>query len=153
MSMISVSDVMTTDVYAFARDTSIQSAVRVLTNRHLTGAPVLSESGQPVGVVTMGDLLDPDRERSFVNGYPLFYRVADSHLEELTDGVVTLQGLVSDVMSPFVLSIQSSAHLVEAANRMIAEQVHRLLVMDDARLVGIVTSIDLLRGFVMQLRK
>jgi len=42
-----------------------------------------------------------------------------------------------------------SASLVEAANRMVSEQVHRLLVMDGTRLVGIVSSTDLLRGFVL----
>ena len=62
-------------------------------------------------------------------------------------------GQVIGAMSPFVLSIEPTETIVEAASRMIAENVHRLLVIDKGKLVGIVTSIDLLRGFVIKRRK
>lgn len=144
-----VSDVMTIDVYAFAQDTSIDTAARILANRHISGAPVISRSGQPVGVVTMADLVDPDRPRTQRSGYPLFYRIVEDRIEEIGDDVATGEGRVADVMSPFVLSIEASATLREAAHRMIGEQVHRLLVMDGTRLVGIVSSLDLLRGLAV----
>lgn len=147
-----VADIMTADVYAFAQDTSLETAARVLTTRRISGAPVLDPSGRPLGVVTMADLVDPDRQATPKQGYPLFYRLVEETVEELGDHVSVSTGQVADVMSPFVLSIESSASLVEAANRMVGEQVHRLLVMDGTRLVGIVTSTDLLRGFVMLLR-
>jgi CBS domain-containing protein len=150
MTIKTVSQVMTDDIYAFAQDTSIETAARVLSTRHISGAPVISPSGRPIGVVTMADLVDPDRPRTQRSGYPLFYHLTDSDMEELGDDVLMGEGLVADVMSPFVLSIESTALVFEAASRMISEQVHRLLVMDDTRLVGIVTSLDLLRGFVMQ---
>lgn len=152
MEIKTVSDVMSSDVYAFAEDTSIDTAVRVLVTRHITGAPVLSSTGQPIGVVSITDLADPDRPHTPNDGYPLFYRMIDEVLHEVGDDVSVSKGRVSDVMSPFVLSIQASASLVEAANRMISEQVHRLLVMEETNLVGIVSSTDLLRGFVIQSR-
>lgn len=150
MTIRTVSDVMTNDIYAFAQDTSIETAARVLTTRNISGAPVISPSGKPVGVITMADLVDPDRLRTQRSGYPLFYHLTDSEIQEMGDDVLVSEGQVADVMSPFVLSIGSTATLIEASNRMISERVHRLLVMDDTRLVGIVTSLDLLRGFVMQ---
>jgi CBS domain-containing protein len=150
MATKTVSDVMTNDVYAFAQDTSIETAARLLVNRHITGAPVISGAGKPIGVVTIADLVDPDRPRTQRDGYPLYYRVADDELAEVGDDVSVTEGQVADVMSPFVLSIESGASLTEAAHRMLSEQVHRLLVMDDTRLVGIVTSLDLLRGLVTQ---
>ena len=55
-------------------------------------------------------------------------------------------------MSPFVLSIKSSASIVAAAQLMLSETVHRLLILEGNRLVGIVTSTDLLRGFVRAMR-
>jgi CBS domain-containing protein len=150
MTIKTVSEVMSDDIYAFAQDTSIETAARVLTTRSISGAPVLSPSGKPVGVVTMADLVDPDRPRTQRNGYPLFYHLTDSEIEEIGDDILMNEGQVADVMSPFVLSIGSTATLIEASNRMISERVHRLLVMDDTRLVGVVTTLDLLRGFVMQ---
>ena len=144
---------MTGDVYAFAQDTSIETAARVLSTRHITGAPVVTQKGRPVGVVAIADLLDLDRPHTLRDGYPLFYRIIDSTLEEIGGHFPVSTGQVADVMSPFVLSIESSATVAEAANRMISESVHRLLVMDSGALTGIVTSIDLLRGFAMQMRQ
>lgn len=147
-----VSDVMSHDIYAFAQDTSIETAARVLAVRHISGAPVLSASGRPVGVVTLADLVDRGRPRTQRQGYPLYYRLVDDDIEELGDSVEVSEGRVVDVMSPFVLSIESTATLAEAAHRMVGEGVHRLLVMDETRLVGIVTSLDLLRGFITRAR-
>ena len=152
LSSATVADVMSNEVYAFAQDTSIETAARVLTERHITGAPVVTLSGRPVGVVTIADLLDPDRPRTLRDGYPLFYRITYNTLEEIGDDVPITRGQVDDVMSPFVLSIESTATIAEAASRMIGEDVHRLLVMAAGSLIGIVTSLDLLRGFATQMR-
>ncbi len=141
-----VADIMTRDVFAVAPDTSLETTRRLLTSRHITGAPVVTISGRVVGVVTLADLVDPDAVISDDEGYPLFYRVKDGQTHEIGDTVRVNNGKVEDVMSPFVLSIESSASVPEAAQRLISEEVHRLLVMDGNQLVGIVTATDLLRG-------
>lgn len=142
---------MTTDVFAVAPDTSIDTVARLFATKHITGAPVVAADGRPVGVVTLTDLADPDKVRTDRDGYPMFYRLTDGRAPVEVGSDVTFEGgIVSDVMSPFVLSIESSATLAMAANRLVSEGVHRLLVMDDAKLVGIITSTDLLRGFAQQ---
>jgi CBS domain-containing protein len=143
-----VADVMTDDVPVLSQDTSIETAARVMVNKHIAGAPVLSRTGQPVGVVSMMDLLEATGSRGHRASYPLFYRVADDDSEDLGDAAVVSDGQIADVMSPFVLSIEATATLNEAARRMISEQVHRLLVLDGTRLVGVVTALDLLRAYV-----
>ena len=143
-----VSEVMTRDVYAVGADTSIETASRLLTTKHITGAPVVSAEGRPIGVVTLADLADPDRQRSEGEGYSLYYRLEAGGRFEVSDGVGVGGGRVSDVMSPFVLSIHASAELRTAGRIMLNDQVHRLLVVDEGKLVGIVSAIDLLRGFI-----
>lgn len=141
--------IMTRDIYAVAPDTSIDTAARLLTTRHIGGAPVVTRHGTPVGVISLFDLVDPDKPRTQRDGHPMFYRMADGHPVALGDDVQLSGGRVSDVMSPFVLSIDAGASLREAAQLMVEENVHRLLVMDGKRLVGIVTTTDLLRAFAM----
>ncbi len=145
---IPVSTIMTRDIYAVAPDTSIDTAARLLSTQHISGAPVVNGQGRPVGVVSMADLVDPDRPRPSTEGYPLFYHLVAGERTEVGDDVQLTEGRVADIMSPFVLSIDAGASLVEAATLMLAENVHRLLVMDGRKLVGIVTTTDLLRGFV-----
>ncbi len=147
MHELTVRDVMTVDVYAVAEDTAISTAARLLATRHITGAPVVTSSGRPIGVVSLADLVDPDRDRTQRDGYPLYYQLINGVRTELSDGVAVEPGCVADIMSPFVLSIHSSASLRDAAKIMLNDGVHRLLVVEDGGLVGIVTSTDLLRGF------
>ena len=54
--------------------------------------------------------------------------------------------LVDEVMTRTVLSVPSSADVRDAARRMVETGVHRLLVLDDGRLLGIVTSSDIVRA-------
>ena len=137
---------MTREVVAVAPDTGVETAARLFTTHHIGGAPVVSEDGRPLGVVTLADLVDPDRDTTRKKGYSHFYTVAGGQAHEIGDGIETSSGQVGDVMSPFVLSITASASLPEAARVMIDDGVHRLLVLDGESLVGIVTSTDLLRG-------
>jgi len=141
-----VADVMTRDVFAVAPDTSLETTRRLFASQHITGAPVVTESGRVVGVVTLADLVDPDAVLSDDEGYPLFYRLKDGVPRKIGELARANSGVVEDVMSPFVLSIESSATVTEAAQRLVGEEVHRLLVMDGNRLAGIVTATDLLRG-------
>jgi len=145
---MNVNDVMTRDVYAVAPDTSLETAARLLARLHVTGAPVVGPGGNPVGVVSLSDLVDPDGPRSAHPGYPRFYRMTDGDLEEVGEAAQVGPGCVADVMSPFVIGIEANAPLSVAAERMLDDGVHRLLVLDHARLIGIVTSMDLLRGFI-----
>ena len=148
MQKLQVADVMTRDIFAVAPDTSLETAARMLTQRRITGAPVVSTEGLAVGVVTLSDLTDPDRDGSEREGYSMFYRVADGWATEVGDLHDPQPGRVEDVMTPSPLCTEESASLEDAARRMLAFGVHRLLVTKDGALVGIVTSIDLLRGFV-----
>jgi CBS domain-containing protein len=143
-----VADVMTRDIFAVAPDTSLETAARMLTNRRITGAPVVSTDGRAVGVVTLADLTDPDRGHGELDGYSMFYRVTDGWAIEVGDLLDPRPGRVEDVMTRSPLCTEESATIEEAARRLIAFGVHRLLVTKDGALVGIVTSIDLLRGFV-----
>jgi len=56
--------------------------------------------------------------------------------------------VVADVMSPFILSVRPETALMDAAKLMVDDDVHRLLVTAEGRLVGIVSSMDVLRGLV-----
>jgi len=143
-----VMDVMTRDVFAVAPDTGLETAARLLANRGISGAPVLSEGKRIVGVVTLSDLVDPDRDHGEDPGYPLYYRVSDGFAHELGDHVLPQEGRVSDVMTPTVVSISADATVVEAAERMLQLGVHRLLVVRGEELVGIVTTVSLLKAFV-----
>lgn len=127
--MRTVRDIMEPDVLWIASDMPLERAAEELASRQISGAPVCSPDGKIVGMLSTTDLTE-------------FYGAA----HELR--------LVRDVMTPEMLAVAPDAPIDAAIKLMAFEGVHRLVVIDkDQRLVGIVTSMDVLRelaGFPRQ---
>src|SRR3990170_3696079 len=123
MSPLTVAEIMTREIFAVAPDTSLTTAARLFATRHISGAPGIDAPGKPLGVVTQTDLCDPDRDRTDRIGRSLFYRV--SHHPEMIrgDDALSPEGVVADVMSPFILSVRPETALMDAAKLMVDDDV------------------------------
>jgi CBS domain-containing protein len=150
MAEITVADVMTKDIVAVAPDTDLATIAKLLTERRISGVPVVSGKGSAVGVVTLADLADPDRKPSEATAFPVFYQIEDGWAAPTVDSKEPRKGRAEDVMTPVAVSVESSTSLLEASRVMVEERIHRLLVVEDDLLVGIVSTLDLLRGYVQQ---
>jgi CBS domain-containing protein len=148
-----VADVMSHEVICAGAEMTMLELDRILLDRHVSGAPVL-ENGRVVGVVSMVDVLralaqeylDPQRVSAF---YLSPFSISLPSLEQLVarSGIVPGQltvWRVRDVMSTQLVTASSSDPVAAAAQRMIDHRVHRLLVIDERKLVGVVTAFDLL---------
>lgn len=145
-SLPAVDEIMCTDILTVDEDMPGDVALRLLVERCVSGVPVV-RGLVPVGVVSVRDLVEPEGAGDQDNEYPLYYRLDGVMTPSCAADESAIEGRVADVMHPFVLSIEASANLVQAANRMLSEGVNRLLVRDGTDLVGVVTSTDLLGGF------
>jgi predicted transcriptional regulator len=145
-----VTDVMTPDVMTVNDEMTTDELVRFLTEREISGAPVVDGQGRLIGVVSMTDVGRHLAEPSDFApaAAPDFYRdtVDDMSLEYLGQRFVE-EPLVTvrDVMTPAVHQVPATASVAEAARMMVEHHIHRLIVTRDKEPVGIITSIDLLR--------
>jgi CBS domain-containing protein len=146
--MTTVSEVMTKEVFAVAPDTSLESAARMMASKSITGAPVVSEDGETVGVVTLIDLADPDNQASDNPGYSTFYQIADGWAQTIGNAKSPAAGRVADVMTRAALTTSEETSIEDAAALMLEAKVHRLLVERDGQLTGIVSTMDIIRGFL-----
>jgi CBS domain-containing protein len=146
MEDLTVGAAMSTELIALTPETSLTSAARLLVTCRISGAPVIDAAGRPVGVISLTDLADPDRPRSDGEGVCAYYRYDHGVLHLEGDGVVTRDGVVADVMTRHVLAVAPTTKLIEAIRYMSQLAVHRLLVADGEKLVGIITSMDVLRA-------
>jgi CBS domain-containing protein len=146
MSEKTVASLMSRNVISVQTETTVREAERLLSEHHISGVPVIDEEGSPLGVVSQHDLVRHEAKRLTAEESGLFFTDEES-FRELAQTPVDLADMpVEKVMSRDVYSIGSGESAAAAARRMRELHVHRLLVMEEERIVGIVTPMDLLRA-------
>jgi CBS domain-containing protein len=143
-----VREIMDSAPETVAPDAPVEEVVRVLRENELPGVPVIDAEGRCVGIVTEADLVLPDEQ-------------GDLHLPHyvnLFGGTVFLEPLgrfeqrlrkafasnAADMMTADPDTVSPDTTVREAA-RLIHESGHnRLPVVEDDRLVGVVTRVDVL---------
>jgi CBS domain-containing protein len=125
-----VSEVMCGSVVSVGPDDRCSDIADVLYNRGISAVPVVGPSNQLLGVVSGADLL----------------RAAIPELDTpAADSAVTTQARASDVMNRQPVTVAPSASVREAAEVMRRQQLRWLPVVQDGRLVGVVSRSDVLR--------
>jgi CBS domain-containing protein len=149
MRGLCVQDIMTRDVYAVGPDTDLGTVTALFSLRHISGVPVVDDAGRPLGIVTKTDLLAPGTRRRTQGGKPIYYRLRDGMIHTLgspRDEHVGQDGVVGDVMSAYLFTVSPKSPLVDAMRLMTGDEIHRVVVVDNGRIVGMVTTMDLLRA-------
>lgn len=145
---ITVEDIMTPDVIAVGPRTSLAAVIQLFLNHAIAGVPVIDEEGNALGMITTTDLLDPARRTTEV-GVAHYYRLwrGDVRIIGVTsEGDVMVRGIVADVMSESVVTIDHRASVRDAALIMARADLHRLLVTRNGRPCGLVTAMDCLKS-------
>lgn len=149
MGVLTVTDCMTREIFAVAPETSLEVTARLFSAKHISGVPVVDPEGHGLGVVTLNDLIDPDRSRGPAVGAPGYYKLVGGKLEPHHGGRVAAPGRADEVMTSFVVSVTADMPVREAMRLMVTDGIHRLFVHDDEkRIAGIVTSMDILRALL-----
>jgi CBS domain-containing protein len=131
-------DLMTKNPQSLRRDATVAEAAAFLAARGFSAAPVVDEACRPVGVVSRTDLL---RHFGRTAVHLLAARPGRGGAEP--DGSAP----VEDVMTPGVYCVHAATPAGKAVGKMLALDVRRLFVLDDAGvLVGVVSAFDVLRG-------
>lgn len=139
-------DVMIHPVLAVREDWTVHELASYFTEKSISGAPVLDKTGRLSGVVSLSDIVDQvtqDREPASrpARGWEKPYNPEDLRGLAIEDG----GRLVSEIMTPTFFTIPDTTSLPRIARTMVAGRIHRLLVTRQGHVVGIVTTLDLLR--------
>lgn len=118
-----IKDIMSKDIVHIESGKSVRDAARLMTDRHV-GCLIVTNNGQPVGIVTERDLVR-------------------KVLAEVFDASKVF---VSDVMSTPLFSTPPDATLEKAAELMAKYRVRRLPVVENNKLLGIITATDLMKS-------
>ena len=141
---------MNPDIMTVSEDMTTDELALYLTEREISGAPVVDGQGHLIGVVSMTDIgrhiAEPPEFASSRRSEFRGETAEDLALEDLGQRYVEERAVtVRDVMTPVVHQVPSSAAVAAAARIMIENHIHRLVVTEGKEPVGIITSMDLLR--------
>lgn len=145
--MMKVRDVMTGTVVSVQQGTPLKEVAQVLIERRISGVPVVDRDGVVVGVVSEADFLVKGQGADAIRHRPLARFLGESR--ETQAQLAKLAAVVAaEAMTAPAITIGAGRPISEAAALMTSRRVNRLPVVDDGRLVGIVTRTDLVRAYV-----
>jgi CBS domain-containing protein len=113
-------EIMTRDVISILDQATVEDAARILARNRISGLPVVNEGGMLMGLVTEHDLIAKQGRQ------------------------------VTDIMSRGVITVSPDTE-VEAVQHLLTNQrIRRVPVVEDGRVVGIVSRSDLVRQIAMR---
>ena len=141
-----VRDVMTSQVVSVRPATHLKDLARLLSERRISGVPVVDEDGELVGMVSEADLVAKQVGRPLSRRTPLDWIFGErpSPWEQRTRAATT----VGQAMTAPAITVGADRPLREAAALMVDRGVNRLPVIESGRLVGIITRADLVRAYL-----
>ena len=137
--------IMTRSVITIAPDATILEAAKTMLQHHVSGLPVVDAAGTLVGIVSEGDFIrrseiGTQRKR----GRWLKFLLGAG--ATATDYVRENGRKVSEVMTVEPITVGEDATLEDIVNTMETNHVKRLPVMENGKLVGIVSRANLLQA-------
>ncbi len=142
--MEKVEEIMTRDVVTVKESHTLMEAAKIIRERKVSGAPVLNEEGDVVGVLSEADVL------KVLGDHPWHSLNRILHLHEQEQDIQEdiermSETRVKEVMSKHPQIVDSDNLINDAASIMHSTGYNRLPVVDNSgKLVGIVTRADIL---------
>jgi CBS domain-containing protein len=143
-----VRDVMTKNVISVTKYESIMHVANILTEKNISGLPVVDKEGKVLGIITQADILSMvgvGRDHTFKD---LLKYMLGEKLPERRVG-----DLVGDIMTSPALTISPDANVAEAVRIMEEKRIRRVTVVNGKNeLLGILTRADILKAVINKLK-
>ena len=125
-----VAELMQPNVRTISSEARVAEVVVSLADAHISGLPVVDKVGRILGVVSATDVL-----------------TAEAEAETLTMGRDLMEETsVREIMTPRPYTVAPDEDVREAARQMLYAEVHRLFVAEGDRLVGVISTTDIVRA-------
>jgi CBS domain-containing protein len=132
-----ISEVMQREVLTASCELSLLELEQMLSERGISGAPVVSDTGELMGIVSTTDVL-----RKLTS-------ILETRSTSLREALASIR--LYEIMTPQVLTVGLGEEVEAVAGKMSKARIHRVIVTGDSgEILGIVTSLDLVRVLANQ---
>ena len=149
-----IKDIMTKVVVTASPKDFIIDVVKKLSKLNISGIPVVDKDNKVIGMVSETDILQALNLESktlswiFPSSHALGMTFEESiNNRELKDALKDLKNkLIEDIMNKNVISVEEKSTIGEVSNLMAKNNVNRVPVIRDGKLIGIVSRGDIIHG-------
>jgi len=141
----SISELMSSEVVSARPGMTVAEVRSLLAARGISGAPVVDDCGRILGVVSQSDLVRRSDQATTEGESGRFFTSVNEYRDLANLPRDLSDAPVESVMTKQVYTVPRDSTAAMGASIMRKRKVHRLLVTDRGVLVGVVTSLDLLR--------
>ena len=128
--IMTVSELMQRNVTTVLGEATVGEAIAALADGHFSGMPVVDGTGRVIGVVSTSDVL-----------------TAEAEADDAAARRAVLESTpVRDIMTPRPFTVRPDEDVREAARQMLYGEVHRLFVAEGDKVVGIISTTDIVRA-------
>ena len=117
--MIKIRSIMTKDVVTISQNSSIIQAAKLMTSKVVSSLPVIVEGDSPIAIITERDIIR---------------------------GVLSKKKTVQDIMNKEFKVISPDIRFSEIMRFMKDENVKRFVVMENEKLIGLITETDIIEA-------
>ena len=147
---VTARDIMRDEVITVPYAAPLSEVERILSDNRISGAPVTDESGHIVGIISIKDIIgryaeDPDARPR--RGHGFYHLSSEEMLDEDFDSFEVpkeSEETAENVMTAQIYSVDVSDGLKAIAAMMSKHRIHRVLVEDGGRHVGLISTMEIL---------
>lgn len=138
------SDLMVPNPVSLRAEACVAEAMLLFTEKGISAAPVIDDSGHPIGVISRSDLLIHQCENEKQRGGSYFHASSFESADATPKPSTPMN--VADLMTPAVFAVSEDTPVHRVVSDMVGLRVHRLFVINqDGILVGVITTMDVLK--------
>ncbi|MDI6729068.1 MAG: CBS domain-containing protein [Thermodesulfovibrionales bacterium] len=148
--MLKAKDIMTKDVITVKPTTTIEDLARIFIEKNISGAPVVDNNGDLIGIVTENDLISQNKRLHIPTVVRLFDAFimleSPSRIEKEIKKMAAVT--VADICVRDVITVAEDTPVEDIATIMSEKKVHLIPVVEGRNVRGIIGKMDLIKGMV-----
>jgi len=145
---MTIRELMHTDLITIPKGTPWREAAKLLLKHKISGAPVVDEDNRIIGVVSEKDLF-----RALYPAYHDWYETPHAYLDFKKLECETQAAAVKPIeecMSKRLLTVTTDIPILQVGALMMATGIHRVPVVEDGKLIGMVGRRDIFRAILRE---
>lgn len=152
MFELKAKDIMTRKVTCAKPDMKIRELDKLFIDHRITGAPVVDEKNNLVGVVSKSDIVNYDHKKGMhASSMSDYYSSTGLKPQHMTDDFIEtesptlINATVKDLMKTDVFTGNPDDSIQHLANTMYEKRIHRMVITEGEKIAGIVSTLDILK--------